>query len=168
METIHVTRAGHGEHFLVGPDMTTIKIASGAASDRMLVLEVVVPPGGGPPALHRHDYAEVFYFLAGEFEVSTADASYTLKTVTVKAGDMVSVPSMAWHNFKNVGAAPGRFIVVHSPGIMEQLIREIGQLVADPRNPPKPDGPPSDEQRQHMMSMIGRYMEMQPPEKLAR
>jgi hypothetical protein len=110
----------------------------------------------------------VFYFLEGEFELSTADDTYTVRTVTVKAGDMLSIPSMVWHNFKNVGVTPGKFIVVHSPAVKEQLIREIGQPVADPLNPPQPSGPPSDEQRQQIMGMIGKYMEMLPPEKLSR
>jgi mannose-6-phosphate isomerase-like protein (cupin superfamily) len=168
METIHITPAGQGEHFLVLGDVATIKAAGQGTSGRILVLENVVPPGGGPPALHRHDYAEVFYFLEGEFELSTADDTYAVRTVIVKAGDMLSIPSMVWHNFKNVGATPGKFIVIHSPAVMEEFIREIGQPVADPLNPPKPSGPPSDEQLQQIMGMIGKYMEMLPPDKLVR
>jgi mannose-6-phosphate isomerase-like protein (cupin superfamily) len=168
MDTIQVTRAGEGEYFMVLGDLATIKAAGQGTSDRILVLENVVPPGGGPPALHRHEYAEVFYFLEGEFELSTTDDSYKLQTVILKAGDMLSIPSMVWHNFKNVGAVPGKFIVIHSPAVMEQFIREIGQPVAVPLNPPKPAGPPSAEQLQYVMGMIGKYMEMLPPDKLVR
>jgi hypothetical protein len=89
-----------------------------------------------------------------------------LGTFNVAAGDTVSIPSMAWHNFKNVGAGPGRFIVVHSPAVMEEVIHEIGQRIEDPKNPPEPDGPPSEEEMLRMMEAIGRHIEMLPPDKM--
>ncbi len=94
------------------------------------------------------------------------DEDYTLSTVRVTAGDTVSVPSMVWHNFKNVGAAPGRFIAVHSPAGMEDFMREIGRQIDDPQNPPQPAGPPSEEEQQRMMEIISKYMEVLPPEKV--
>ena len=166
METIHVTKAGQGEHWLVGTDVTTIKASGRDTSGNLLVLEVNVPPGGGPPVLHRHGYAETFLFQEGEFEVSTLDADDALSTVRVTAGDTVSIPSMAWHNFKNVGAAPGKFIAIHSPAVMEAFMREIGQPIDDPKNPPEPAGPPSDEERHRMMEIIQKYMEILPPDKI--
>ena len=166
METIHVTKAGQEEHWLVGTDVTTIKASGRDTSGNLLVLEVNVPPGGGPPVLHRHGYAETFLFQEGEFEVSTLDADDALSTVRVTAGDTVSIPSMAWHNFKNVGAAPGKFIAIHSPAVMEAFMREIGQPIDDPKNPPEPTGPPSDEERHRMMEIIQKYMEILPPDKI--
>ncbi|MGB9634601.1 MAG: hypothetical protein ACPL8I_14780 [Chloroflexaceae bacterium] len=71
---------------------------------------------------------------------------------------------MVWHTYKNVGATPGRFIAVLSPAGMERFFREIGRPLDDPRNPPVPAGPPSDEQRQQMMAIIARHMEILPPE----
>ncbi len=73
---------------------------------------------------------------------------------------------MAWHNFKNVGDAPGRFIAVHSPAVMEDFMREIGHQIEDPNHPPQPDGPPSEEEMQRMMEIIGKYMEVLPPDKI--
>ena len=167
MNTIHVTRAGEGEHWLVISDVTTVKASARHTSGNLLVVEVNVPPGGGPPALHRHGYAEAFLFQEGEFEVSTVDEEdYALSTFRVTAGDTVSVPSMVWHNFKNVGTAPGRFIAVHSPAVMEDFMREIGRQIDDPQNPPQPTGPPSEEERQRMMEIIGKYMEVLPPDKV--
>jgi mannose-6-phosphate isomerase-like protein (cupin superfamily) len=167
MNTIHVTRAGEGEHWLVISDVTTVKASARHTSGNLLVVEVNVPPGGGPPALHRHGYAEAFLFQEGEFEVSTVDEEdYALSTFRVTVGDTVSVPSMVWHNFKNVGADPGRFIAVHSPAVMEDFMREIGRQIDDPQNPPQPAGPPSEEEQQRMMEIIGKYMEVLPPDKV--
>ena len=168
MDTVRFTRRGEGEHRLVVTDVTTIKASGADTSGRLLVLQVTVPPGGGPPVLHRHDYSEVFLFQEGDFEVSTVDENYVLDTIKVGAGDTVSIPSMVWHNFKNVGEVPGRFSAVHSPAMMEDCMREIGRRIDDPDNPPAPDGPPSEQEVQRMMEIIGRYMEMLPPEKIER
>jgi mannose-6-phosphate isomerase-like protein (cupin superfamily) len=166
MNTIKVTRADQGEHWLVGTDVTTIKASGQDTSGNLLVMDVTVPPGGGPPVLHRHAYAETFRFLQGEFEVSTVDAHNALSTVRVTVGDTVSVPSMAWHNFKNVGATPGKFIAIHSPAVMEAFVREIGLPIDDPQNPPEPAGSPSDEEWSRMMTIIQKYMEVLPPDEI--
>jgi mannose-6-phosphate isomerase-like protein (cupin superfamily) len=166
MDTVHVTRTGEGEHWLVVTDVTTIKASGGDTSGRLLVLEVTVQPGGGPPVLHRHEYSEVFLFQKGEFEISTVDENYVPDSIKVGAGDTVSMPSMVWHNFKNVGEVPGNFTVVHSPAVMEDFMRKIGRQIEDPDHPPSPDGPPADQELQRMMEIIGRYMEMLPPEKI--
>jgi mannose-6-phosphate isomerase-like protein (cupin superfamily) len=164
--TIHVTRAGEGEHWLFGGDVTTIKASGRDTSGNLLVLEVTVAAGDGPPSLHRHQYTETFLFQEGEFEVSTLDVEGSFGAINVAAGDTVSIPSMAWHNFQNVGATPGRFIVVHSPAVMEDVIHEIGQRIEDPENPSQPDGPPSEEEMLRMMEAIGRHIEMLPPDKM--
>ena len=163
-DTVNVTRAGEGEHWLFGADVTTIKASGRRTSGDLLVLEVTVAAGGGPPTLHRHEYTETFLFQEGEFEVSTLDADGSLGTFNVAAGDTVSIPSMAWHNFKNVGADPSRFIVVHSPAVMEEVVHEIGQRIEDPENPPEPEGPPSEEGMRRMMEVIGKHIEMLPPD----
>lgn len=163
--TINVTRAGEGEHWLFGADVTTIKASGRDTSGYLLVLEVTVAAGGGPPSLHRHEYAETFLFQDGEFEVSTLNADGSLGKLTVAAGDTVSIPSMAWHNFRNVGDGAGRFIVVHSPAVMEEVIHEIGQRIDDAENPPERNGPPSEEEMRRMMEAIGKYIEMLPPDK---
>jgi len=168
MDTINVTRADQGEHWLVGTDVTTIKASGQDTSGKLLILEVTVPSGGGPPVVHRHAYAETLRFLHGEFEVSTVDADNALSTVKVTVGDTVSIPSMVWHNFKNVGSTPGKFIAIHSPAVMEAFVREIGLPIDDPQNPPEPAGPPSDEESQRMMAIIQKYMEVLPPDKILR
>jgi hypothetical protein len=43
MDTIQVIPAGQGEHFLLLGDVITIKAAGQGTSDRILVLENVVP-----------------------------------------------------------------------------------------------------------------------------
>lgn len=166
MDTIYVTEAGQGEHVLVGSDVATLRASSNQTGGKMLVVESVVPPGGGPPVMHRHEYAEVFYMIDGVFEVSTADEHNRLRTITATAGAVVSVPSMVWHNFKNIGATEGRLLAVHNSAVMENFMYEIGQPIDDPRNPPVPAGPPSEAEQQRMMQVITKYMDVLPPSAL--
>ncbi len=154
-------------HLLFGTDVVTVKATSHDTSGRMLVLEVTVPPGGGPPLLHRHAYTETFYFLSGTFRVSTAGDDYRLRTFQAETGDTVTVPSRVWHNFRNTGPTPGRFLVVHSPADMEPLLQELGIPVADPLHPPLPTGPPSEAQMQQLLERLGAYMEFLPADQLA-
>ena len=164
MNTIHIVSANQGNHMLFGNDVVTIKAWSHNTSGTMLVFETLIPAGGGPPTMHRHEYAEVFYFLEGEFEVSTLDDANMPQTMLLGAGDTVAIPSMVWHNFKNAGSAMGKLLAVHTPPVMEALLHEIGQPIADPLNPPMPDGPPSHEQLQAMLAAIQKYIEFWPPE----
>jgi mannose-6-phosphate isomerase-like protein (cupin superfamily) len=168
MKTIHLTKAGQGKHFLFGTDVTTIRASSDTTSGKMLMLEVTVPAGGGPPVLHRHEYTEIFYFLEGEFEVSTADEALAVSTLQLKSGDTLSVPSMAWHNFKNVGSIPGKFLVIHSPPVMEEVLGQLGLPIEDPKNPPTPPGPPSPKAMEQLLQTLSKFMEFLPPEKLSR
>lgn len=166
METVHVTKAGRGEHWLVGADVATVKVSGRDTSGDLLVLESIVPRGGGPPVLHRHEFPETFYILAGEFEFSTADADGVVGAVGATAGDTVFVPSLVWHNFKNVGKVAGRFLAIHATAVMEDFAHEVGRKIDDPENPPKPEGPPSEEETRRMMATIHKYMEVLPPDKI--
>lgn len=166
METIHFTKANSGKRFLLGADVITVKAGGLETKGTMLVLEVCVPAGGGPPTLHRHAYTETFYFLEGEFEISTADSDYRLLTLSAHAGDVVAIPSMAWHNFKNVGDTQGRFLVVHNSTIIEGLLQELGQPLQEPVQQPMLDSRPSATQMQAMLQVLGKYMEFLPPDKL--
>jgi hypothetical protein len=92
--------------------------------------------------------------------------NYKLSTHHVKAGDTVSVPSLVWHNFKNIGTAPGKFLVIHSPPVMEALLQEAGVPIEDPLKLPK--SAPSPEAMQQLMQSLSKYMEFLPPETVSR
>lgn len=166
MQTSHLTKAGSGKYFLLGSDLVVVKAGSKETSGTLLVLEVTVPAGGGPPMLHRHGYAETFYFLEGKFMVSTTDSHFRLQTQIVQPGDVLSIPSMAWHNFKNVSDSPGRFLVVHSSPVMQGLLEEIGQPLNEPSLPAAEGIPPTPEQLQALRQVLEKYMEFLLPDKL--
>jgi mannose-6-phosphate isomerase-like protein (cupin superfamily) len=147
---------------MVGSDIATIKASSLHTSGNMVMLEVRVGPGGGPPALHRHESSEVFYILEGEFEVSTADDAGKVTRAVLTAGDTLAVPSMAWHNFKNVGSSQGRVLAVHSPTTIEGFIQAAGVPITDPLDPPEAQKP-SPERLERMNAAMNAYMEVLRP-----
>jgi hypothetical protein len=51
------------------------------------------------------------------------------------------VPKGAPHNYKNVGATPGRLLLIYSPTTMEAFFTELGAPVTDLANLPL-QGPP--------------------------
>lgn len=71
-------------------------------------LLVEAAPGGGP-ALHKHDYAEVFIVLQGE---ATYVAGSEERHVT--AGEIVVVPAGTPHRFFNSGKRPLRQVDIHA------------------------------------------------------
>jgi mannose-6-phosphate isomerase-like protein (cupin superfamily) len=64
-------------------------------------------PGGGP-ALHRHDYDEVFVVHEGQATMTVGE-----QQLEVGAGDIVVVPAGRPHAFVNSGAGRLRQIDIH-------------------------------------------------------
>jgi mannose-6-phosphate isomerase-like protein (cupin superfamily) len=64
---------------LVG-DTYTITVTGEETDGRLCVIDMHIPPGGGPPP-HRHDFEETFILLEGEME-----ATFRGKKSIVRAG----------------------------------------------------------------------------------
>ncbi len=114
---------------LVG-DTYTITVAGKDTDDRFCVIDMHVPPGGGPGP-HRHDFEETFVLLEGEIEVT-----FRGKTSIVRAGDTINVPSNAPHQFHNSSSRPARMICICSPAGNDRFFLEVGVPVATRTTPP--------------------------------
>jgi len=114
---------------LVG-DTYTITVAGKDTQDRFCVIDMHVPPGGGPGP-HRHDFEETFVLLEGEMEVT-----FRGKTSIVRAGDTINVPSNAPHQFHNSSSHPARMICICSPAGNDRFFLEVGVPVATRTTPP--------------------------------
>ena len=118
---------------LVG-DTYTITVSGQDTGDRFCVIDMHVPPGGGPGP-HRHDFEETFIVLDGEIEVT-----FRGETSTVGAGETANIPSNAPHRFHNVSSTPARLICICSPAGMDRFFQEVGVPVATrTAAPPKLD-----------------------------
>ena len=108
---------------LVG-DTYTITVAGKDTGDRFCVIDMHVPPGGGPGP-HRHDFEETFIVLDGEVEVT-----FRGKKSTVRVGETVNVPSNAPHQFHNASSKAARMICICAPAGNDRFFMEIGVPVA--------------------------------------
>jgi quercetin dioxygenase-like cupin family protein len=118
---------------LVG-DTYTILLAGNDTNGRYCLIDMFVPPGGGPPP-HRHDFEETFIMLEGEL-----DAIFRGKKLVVRAGETIHIPSNAPHQFHNSSNGPVRMLCICSPAGQENFFMQIGTLVeARTSPPPKPD-----------------------------
>ena len=116
-------------HVAVVGDVYTILLTGQQTAGRYALIDMFVPPGGGPPP-HRHDFEEMFHVLEGEVEVLFRGAKST-----AGAGATVNVPANAPHAFKNVADKPARLLCMVSPAGEEQFFLEIGDRVATRTGP---------------------------------
>jgi quercetin dioxygenase-like cupin family protein len=118
---------------LVG-DTYTILVTGKDTAGRYCLIDMHVPPGGGPPP-HRHDFEESFTVLEGEIE-----ATFRGKRSTVRAGEVINIPANAPHQFQNKSNKAARLLCICSPAGQEQFFMELGVPVATRTAiPPKPD-----------------------------
>jgi quercetin dioxygenase-like cupin family protein len=116
---------------LVG-DTYTILIAGSDTNSAYTLIDMHVPPGGGPPP-HRHDFEEMFTVLEGEVEVSFRGV-----TLTARAGETINVPANAPHGFRNLSEGPSRLLCMCTPAGQDEFFTLVGQPVATRTEPPPP------------------------------
>lgn len=122
---------------LVG-DTYTITVFGDDTAGRFSVIDMHIPPGGGPPP-HRHDFEETFILLEGEIE-----ATFRGKKSILRAGDTINIPANAPHQFHNVSSQATRLLCICSPAGQENFFMEVGTPVATRTAPP----PKLDEKQQ--------------------
>jgi quercetin dioxygenase-like cupin family protein len=107
----------------------TILISGQDTGGRYCLIDMLVPPGGGPGP-HRHDFEEMFSVLEGEIELT-----FRGEKSLAKAGTTVNIPANAPHFFRNVAARPARLLCVCSPAGQDAFFTEIGKVVESSTSP---------------------------------
>lgn len=121
-------------HLGIAGGTYTILVSGKDTGGRFCVIDMYVPPGGGPPP-HRHDFEETFVLLEGNIVFSCR-----AETFSTQAGDTVNIPSNAPHRFHNISREPARLLCICSPAGQDEFFMEIGVRVDGPRvSAPKPD-----------------------------
>jgi quercetin dioxygenase-like cupin family protein len=117
-------------HIGLGGDTYTILLAGKDTAGRFCLIDMHIPPGGGPPP-HRHDFEESFIVLEGEMEATFRG----VKTI-VRAGETVHIPANAPHQFHNSGDQAVSLLCICSPAGQEDFFAEVGVPVATRTTPP--------------------------------
>jgi len=114
-----------------GADEITILAGSEQTGGALFAVRIRMPPGGGPPVMHRHDPGEIYYVLDGEFTIYV-DGATGVRRVTAAAGDVVPLAGGTPHTVRNESAADAVAFVVHAPGApMEGFSRAVAAAATD-------------------------------------
>jgi quercetin dioxygenase-like cupin family protein len=114
---------------LVG-DTYTITVTGEQTAGRFCVIDMHIPPGGGPPP-HRHDFEETFILLEGQME-----ATFRGEKSTVRARETLNIPANAPHQFHNASGEAVRMLCICSPAGQEKFFLEVGVPVSTRTIPP--------------------------------
>jgi quercetin dioxygenase-like cupin family protein len=114
---------------LVG-DTYTILVAGADTAGRYTLIDMHIPPGGGPPP-HRHDFEEMFSVLEGEVSVT-----FRGEHMVARAGETINVPANAPHAFTNASDRPARLLCMCTPAGQEEFFLAVGESVATRTQPP--------------------------------
>jgi quercetin dioxygenase-like cupin family protein len=117
-------------HVGIVGDTYTILLAGDDTNGRFCLIDMHVPPGGGPPP-HRHDFEETFMLLEGEL-----DLTFRGTKSVAHAGDTVNIPANSPHQFHNASQKAVRMLCLCSPAGQEKFFLEIGLPVATRTTPP--------------------------------
>jgi quercetin dioxygenase-like cupin family protein len=120
----------NARHLAVVGDTYTILLSGTDTAGRFTVIDMHVPPGGGPPP-HRHDFEESFILLDGELQ-----AIFRGEKRIVRAGETIHIPANTPHQFHNASSKPVRMLCICSPAGQEEFFQEIGVPVATRTTPP--------------------------------
>ena len=107
----------------VAGDTYTILLTGEETGGRYCVIDMHVPPGGGPPP-HRHDFEEMFQITDGEIELT-----FRGQTQRAGAGATVNIPANAPHAFKNISDKPARLLCMCSPPGLDAFFMAVGVKV---------------------------------------
>ncbi len=103
------------------------------------VIDMLVPPGGGPGPHEHAAIQEAFHVLDGEVEFTTEDMKHT-----AKKGEFINIPLKGpIHFFKNRSDKMAHLLCIVTPAGLEDFFAEVGKPVAHgtflPPQPPTPE-----------------------------
>ena len=120
----------HLPHIALAGDTYTILVSGDDTAGRYCLIDMLVPPGGGPPP-HRHDFEEMFTVLEGAIEVT-----FRGKPSIARAGETINIPANAPHSFRNSSQQPARLLCMCSPSGQEKFFMAVGTPVESRISPP--------------------------------
>ena len=117
---------------IVGRDAFAVHVPSASTGGALLVGEVAIPPGGGPPALHRHAPTEVYLVDRGELAIYLEDDAGEVRRIAAAPRQVIHIPAGRAHTVRNESDAEAVAYVAFAPGAeMEAFLHAAGALAAD-------------------------------------
>lgn len=144
----------------MGSELATVLATTEETNGDLFAVELRMPPGGGPPVMHRHAPSEIYRVLSGEFTFYLTGPDGTTMRRVAGAGETVTLAGNAPHTVRNESTEDAVALQVHAPGgPMEGFIRSAAQLAAD--HPPTIDEVLAIAER-HGIEMLGPVPDLGP------
>lgn len=121
---MNVIRHEQGTALRVLGDAVTVKVASDDSPHGLAIVTVEVPPGSGTPCVTHAAEEEVYFVLDGELLMHTPTEKHLLKP-----GDMVHLPPLTPHGYRNPGERPARFLAWTVGGPMDRFFVKMAERV---------------------------------------
>jgi quercetin dioxygenase-like cupin family protein len=139
-----------------------IIIGSEQTNGAYTLIDMLIPPKGGPGPHSHAAFQEAYYVLDGEIMLSTKE-----KTYTATKGSYVNIPfNGPVHKFTNRKDKTAHMLCLITPAGMEKMFEEIGRPVAaDTFLPPPPQMTP--EELKRLQKIAEKYgQKLYPPDYL--
>lgn len=132
---VKIISSDEGETLAIAGGNYRIVISGDQTNGNYAVIEMKVPPGGGPPPHSHPETQEMFHVLEGEVEFKTEAGKQT-----VGKDGFVNIPfGGAVHCFKNSSENHARLLCTVVPAGLENLFKEIGVPVLPGQILPVPE-----------------------------
>ena len=122
---VSIIKENQGTHISLVGDTYRIVISGKQTNGEYAIIDMMVPPGGGPPP-HAHALIhESFYIMDGEVEFISEDGKFI-----AKKGDLVNIPKGgAVHSFKNNSSTVAHMICTVVPAGLDEFFEQAGTPV---------------------------------------
>ncbi len=142
LEGDNVSLVGDTYRIIIGSEQT-----SGAYS----LVDMLIPPNGGPTPHSHAQFQEAFYIIDGEIEIITKDRKYT-----ASKGSHVNIPfNGPVHKFVNKTDKITHMLCLITPAGMEKMFKEIGKPVT--ANTLLPPSNLTQEEQKQLQSIAEKY-----------
>jgi len=139
-------------HISIAGNTYTILLSGEDTGGRYCLIDMHVPPGGGPPP-HRHDFEEMFTLIEGEIAFT-----FRGETSTIRAGSTVNIPANAPHSFRNQSGGVARMLCMCTPAGQDEFFMAVGDPVASRvAPPPKLTEEEQEERKRRAKELAPRY-----------
>ncbi|SDF98886.1 Cupin domain protein [Pedobacter terrae] len=123
-----------GSHLSIVGDTYRIVIPGKQTNGEFAIIDMLIPPGGGPGPHAHASFHESFYVVDGEVEFKTEQG----KSIAQK-GDTITIPKGgAIHSFKNVSNDLAHLLCTVVPAGLDDFFEEIGTPVQEGEFLPPP------------------------------
>lgn len=114
-----------GQNYSIAGNAYRILVSGEQTDGSYAVIDMLVPPGGGPGPHSHKDIQEMFYVVDGEIEFKMEGGKYI-----AKKGSFVNIPfGGKVHGFKNTSNNIAHLLCTVVPAGLDSFFKEIGKPV---------------------------------------